>query len=1084
MFTHRKIHAAILLLFLCMICFSTPSYAARTGATSTPQNVDSNAGDTIRDMRQSARMGIATPWIGLGVKDASQGSGAVVQVVASGSPAEAAGFRIGDVITNVDGKPITNANELIEAVASLKIGSDYPFTVFRDNQSMQITVRPVNRRDVSLGAAGQISDKPAPRKGPTDINVLKYVLIDPQTHMVAFIGKYDPSYDTGPIPYADYLKVAQDHLYPSFSLDPAAETVQSLKQAVQIIDADMKRVSDPDYANQWGQKVANLLLNDPSLELDRQRLFANCANVIGITGDELKRMYDAATGKISIPDTEFMGLAAKMIRGVGLPRAGDALGVLAAGGSPEELMSNMADKLGLTQEYQNLASRSLSLEAFRKEEIILVMSEICREFGAPENEIQGIMSSIRNGQSSSLIIDYMAKQMSNYIINRSGRGMINGLVLGPGVISKLYNLPLPKADLTFKDLPPDSLLGDVFFKSDYRLKSVGTFPDARDRVPDHLTSQEFMARQSNEKMKKELCAANVIMGCRLVPAEVVMQVSPSRDAVEFGQSNIKIIGWIMQWLAQPSNEAINFLNSTVAKYGDFLTDHYDEYAKAYPEWHKLAEAGKIIALARWAKNNGYVLSISNDSGEKVHQPAQIDGFWSAVFEVTDESQYLNFIAEGGASFSRDEGEDWMKLQENVSITSDVQKQLAASAVLAEQSVGSAVSGNLEDARDLAEKSAQAMTGEIDLTKIPSLEGVPMPADPAIYAAVTTEAINEATDCLHKISDAKANLERADQLMATSPDEAEKMRQQATQTQDQAQRRLQEILNEVRDYRSDPSHAGEALVALQRGAGVVTPIGGAAVASNESSSTSAAGTGQTGAQTAVPASMERRINATNPEDLAKLVAELDDVNKHIAATRDVLMKLNVSIQQNHELFMEWQNSASAAFDRCVGMVADAALDFGIGGLVDRYDTIYDLAKKLPGHPEDVIEKYRYLASLTHRMNEANAVNDFADLADRENKTVAEMWETLRDGVGQISGLLQLDKTVPGMWWKYASLAFDAAYNVTDLYQSWKNINTMQMSNQKYAEALKKITDRLEILTKRQKDIEAKIQAGGDAEKLIE
>jgi hypothetical protein len=164
------------------------------------------------------------------------------------------------------------------------------------------------------------------------------------------------------------------------------------------------------------------------------------------------------------------------------------------------------------------------------------------------------------------------------------------------------------------------------------------------------------------------------------------------------------------------------------------------------------------------------------------------------------------------------------------------------------------------------------------------------------------------------------------------------------------------------------------------------------------------------------------------------------------------------------------------DRCVGIATDTAIDFGAGALADRYATIHDLAQKLPDKPEDVIEKYRYLASLAQRLKEAKSTNDVAGLAQRENKTEAEIWESLRDGIGQISGLLGLDKTVPGVVWKYGSLACDMAYNLTELRQGWKNVGTLEANNVRYAEAVRKLSERMQALVERQKQLRQQIEAG--------
>ncbi|HEX2986579.1 MAG TPA: hypothetical protein VHS06_00160 [Chloroflexota bacterium] len=146
----------------------------------------------------------------------------------------------------------------------------------------------------SVGATDSTSSRPAPRerrphgnvappdvpeatpparKGPLDVNTLRYALIDARTRAVTFIGYYDPAYATGPIPYADILKDTLDNPYPSFSIEPTQQQAQ-LERVDKMITADIARMSDPEYCNQWGQKLVNLLLNDASLPADSERFYA------------------------------------------------------------------------------------------------------------------------------------------------------------------------------------------------------------------------------------------------------------------------------------------------------------------------------------------------------------------------------------------------------------------------------------------------------------------------------------------------------------------------------------------------------------------------------------------------------------------------------------------------------------------------------------------------------------------------------------------------------------------------------------------------------------------------------------------
>lgn len=65
--------------------------------------------------------------------------GAKVTVVLSGSPADQAGIREGDVITFVDNKYVPDCASLKEAV-SLKAGQEVVITLIRGNETMKVTV--------------------------------------------------------------------------------------------------------------------------------------------------------------------------------------------------------------------------------------------------------------------------------------------------------------------------------------------------------------------------------------------------------------------------------------------------------------------------------------------------------------------------------------------------------------------------------------------------------------------------------------------------------------------------------------------------------------------------------------------------------------------------------------------------------------------------------------------------------------------------------------------------------------------------------------------------------------------------------
>lgn len=67
-------------------------------------------------------------------------SGAVVQSVTEGSPAEDAGLEAGDIITKAGDTEISSSSDLVLAVQKLSDGDELVLTVYRDGEEMEITV--------------------------------------------------------------------------------------------------------------------------------------------------------------------------------------------------------------------------------------------------------------------------------------------------------------------------------------------------------------------------------------------------------------------------------------------------------------------------------------------------------------------------------------------------------------------------------------------------------------------------------------------------------------------------------------------------------------------------------------------------------------------------------------------------------------------------------------------------------------------------------------------------------------------------------------------------------------------------------
>ena len=66
----------------------------------------------------------------------------IITGVLQGGPAARAGIRPGDVILQVDGKPVSHVPELLNMVAALKPGAPSTFAVQRGDETLELKVVP------------------------------------------------------------------------------------------------------------------------------------------------------------------------------------------------------------------------------------------------------------------------------------------------------------------------------------------------------------------------------------------------------------------------------------------------------------------------------------------------------------------------------------------------------------------------------------------------------------------------------------------------------------------------------------------------------------------------------------------------------------------------------------------------------------------------------------------------------------------------------------------------------------------------------------------------------------------------------
>jgi len=136
-----------------------------------------------------------------------QSTGALVQEFTPDSPGARAGLRLYDVITAVDGRPVTASDELIGIIASRRPGTTATLQIVRDGRNMNVPVKLAERPLRLRPAAAQEYERPQPSSRPQsalglsvsdlDDKLRRHLDLEPGTPgvMVSRVDPMSPAFD-------------------------------------------------------------------------------------------------------------------------------------------------------------------------------------------------------------------------------------------------------------------------------------------------------------------------------------------------------------------------------------------------------------------------------------------------------------------------------------------------------------------------------------------------------------------------------------------------------------------------------------------------------------------------------------------------------------------------------------------------------------------------------------------------------------------------------------------------------------------------------------------------------------------------
>jgi serine protease Do len=127
----------------------------------------SMAKSILADLKTKGK--VTRGWMGISVQDITDDiarnlnhkskNGALVSDVFKGDPADKAGIKIGDIITEINGKPIKDTHELLLIIAGLQVGQKMVIKAIRDGKEMSFQVTVGERREDITQAGVEKSGK-------------------------------------------------------------------------------------------------------------------------------------------------------------------------------------------------------------------------------------------------------------------------------------------------------------------------------------------------------------------------------------------------------------------------------------------------------------------------------------------------------------------------------------------------------------------------------------------------------------------------------------------------------------------------------------------------------------------------------------------------------------------------------------------------------------------------------------------------------------------------------------------------------------------------------------------------------------
>jgi len=955
---------------------------------------------------------------------------------------------------------------------SSRVSQRRPSRFSRIPQSVQSAQIPVNLALKEATRRVDYTPSDSLNRQFEEINVLKYAMIDPETGRVVFIGSYDPDYPSGPISYYDLLADALNDPYPSFSFR-SEDAKPNMRKVEQVLDADMRRIStDVEYGSKWMIKTMMSIINSKDSIPEKLIFEQRMRQKMGIEPEEWMAYVnlDIKSNTTTYAQYELVeNFLGKLFTSLGIEeRFGRAFIVFAQAqreykGTPNyQTTLKLCNLLHINEELQQVRSdyntKLINDETAARRIFSLYYRTLLKGFGVSPSKVDAMADRYRDGYTFDEDLAYALEDRYQFLTKEAlQKYVFQSFIFSQDFLSTMYeNLPVALCGVRLYGRPANSPLTRVMFDADYAFKYITNINPETVSIPGHLSSLEFLTAEADRKGVSLPEEGDVRYWIK--PGTVKMESFKDKTGVCFISADL---GIGCEPLFHDSD--LKGFTGSLNSYARGLTKRYDVYARLYPSLHIMREAEKIIAFARWIKKNNITVKIGEFTPVKNPVPEKVKGFFSIAYVRKEKGDTDNLFlsVDGGVVFGEKEGEGWIEVEPGVEVTSDVTRQLAASTVFAEQAAEAALDGDLEGARVLGEKSAQAMTGLIDTEQLPLISNLhpeaitpaadtpyaaqqagalpepppPTPVSIGTQTIINKEAVVALDRNLKANTKARKQIISAEQLREDSPKEYQEIISSSKSLEQRSKVNLKRLKNLLAYYRGNPVYPQKLVADLRN----LDPMKEQVIAIPKKDISN-------------KAISDIKKATLKKEDLS---AELKSLQTELSETRAVLLKLNRYIQQNNKLFKEWEDEVEEATKRSEIRAFNLVKD-------TLSDNFFDFLKVRSGNtPQEIkeIENFEKIISL----------KDFNDWEDIGRHSWSDIGEKI---VSAVENLPLSDKLLSVV--KSTRNIIDSGYDITAYFISWQRIQQGRKNADTYLLAIQKISERNRKLNTRIKDIESQLK----------